>query len=99
VIGHTRLRAVDALLLTGATGLRLGELRNLELDCVHQIDGHGAWLTVPLGKLARHRTLVGGPFRAEDVTSAARIYRNDMTVSFSAAATSRGARSGSAGRP
>ncbi|HVH22756.1 MAG TPA: hypothetical protein VNA11_09895 [Pseudonocardia sp.] len=32
-----RLHA-DALLLTRATGLRLGELRDLELDCVHQIE-------------------------------------------------------------
>jgi integrase len=31
------------------------ELRDLELDCVHQIDGHGAWLKVPLGKLASER--------------------------------------------
>jgi integrase len=49
-----RLHA-DALLLTRATGLRLGELRDLELDCVHQIDGHGAWLKVPLGKLGTER--------------------------------------------
>ena len=45
----------DALLLTRATGLRLGELRDLELDCVHEISGHGAWLKVPLGKLASER--------------------------------------------
>jgi integrase len=50
----TRLHA-DALLLARATGLRIGELRDLELDCVHQIDGHGAWLKVPLGKLASER--------------------------------------------
>jgi integrase len=49
-----RLHA-DALLLTRATGLRLGELRDLQLDCVHQIDGHGAWLKVPLGKLNTER--------------------------------------------
>lgn len=49
-----RLHA-DALLLARATGLRIGELRDLELDCVHQIDGHGAWLKVPLGKLATER--------------------------------------------
>jgi len=49
-----RLHA-DALLLTRATGLRLGELRDLELDCVHEISGHGAWLKVPLGKLASER--------------------------------------------
>ena len=49
-----RLHA-DALLLTRATGLRIGELLDLELDCVHEIDGHGAWLKVPLGKLATER--------------------------------------------
>jgi len=49
-----RLHA-DALLLTRATGLRLGELRDLELDCVHEISGHGAWLKVPLGKLGTER--------------------------------------------
>jgi integrase len=49
-----RLHA-DALLLIRATGLRNGEVRDLELDCVHQIPGHGAWLKVPLGKLASER--------------------------------------------
>jgi integrase len=49
-----RLHA-DALLLIRATGLRIGEARDLELDCVHQIPGHGAWLKVPLGKLATER--------------------------------------------
>ncbi len=49
-----RLHA-DALLLIRATGLRIGELRDLELDCVHQIPGHGTWLKVPLGKLATER--------------------------------------------
>jgi hypothetical protein len=43
------------LLLVRATGLRIGELRDLELDCVHEIPGHGAWLKVPLGKLATER--------------------------------------------
>ena len=51
-----RLHA-DALLLTRATGLRIGELGDLELDCVHQIDGHGAWLKVPLGKLGTERMI------------------------------------------
>jgi integrase len=52
----SRLHA-DALLLIRATGLRIGELRDLELDCVHEIDGLGAWLKVPLGKLASERML------------------------------------------
>jgi hypothetical protein len=37
------------------TGLRLGELRDLELDCLWDIPGHGTWLKVPLGKLATER--------------------------------------------
>jgi integrase len=45
----------DALLLARATGLRIGELRDLELDCVHEIPGSGAWLKVPLGKLDSER--------------------------------------------
>jgi integrase len=49
-----RLRA-DALLLMRATGLRIGELVDLELDCVHEVPGHGAWLKVPLGKLDTER--------------------------------------------
>jgi integrase len=64
-----RLHA-DALLLTRATGLRLGELRDLELDCVHEIDGHGAWLKVPLGKLATERMV---PLDAETVAVLDRI--------------------------
>jgi Phage integrase family len=47
--------AADALLLARAVGLRIGELLDLELDCVHEIPGHGAWLKVPLGKLDRER--------------------------------------------
>lgn len=44
-----------ALRLQRACGLRIGELLDLELDCVHQIEGNGAWLKVPLGKLATER--------------------------------------------
>jgi integrase len=47
--------SADALLLARAVGLRIGELLDLELDCVHQIAGHGAWLKVPLGKLDTER--------------------------------------------
>ena len=65
----TRLHA-DALLLTRATGLRIGELRDLELDCVHQIDGHSDWLKVPLGKLATERMV---PLDDETVTILDRI--------------------------
>lgn len=47
--------AADALLLQRATGLRIGELVDLELDCVHEIPAQGAWLKVPLGKLDSER--------------------------------------------
>jgi len=49
-----RLRA-DALLLLRATGMRIGELLDLEIDCVHEVSGSGAWLKVPLGKLDTER--------------------------------------------
>ncbi|MGH3160259.1 MAG: tyrosine-type recombinase/integrase [Streptosporangiaceae bacterium] len=45
----------DALLLTRATGMRIGELTMLELDCVHEVPGQGSWLKVPLGKLLTER--------------------------------------------
>jgi len=64
-----RLHA-DALLLARATGVRIGELRDLELDCVHQIDDHGAWLKVPLGKLGTERMV---PLDEETVTVIDRI--------------------------
>ena len=49
--------AADALLLARSVGLRIGELLDLELDCVHEISGHGAWLKVPLGKLDTERMI------------------------------------------
>jgi integrase len=48
-------QAADALLLQRACGLRIGELLDLELDCVHEIPDNGAWLKVPLGKLDTER--------------------------------------------
>jgi integrase len=47
--------AARALLLQRACGLRIGELLDLELDCVHEVPGSGAWLKVPLGKLDTER--------------------------------------------
>lgn len=47
--------AAGALLLQRACGLRIGELLDLELDCVHEVPGSGAWLKVPLGKLDSER--------------------------------------------
>ncbi|MGH8230106.1 MAG: tyrosine-type recombinase/integrase, partial [Steroidobacteraceae bacterium] len=53
-VSPNRLLA-DALLLLRETGLRIGELCDLELDCVHEVPGQGAWLKVPLGKLLTER--------------------------------------------
>lgn len=39
------------------TGLRLGELLDLELDCLWDLPGHGTWLKVPLGKLNTERVV------------------------------------------
>jgi integrase len=47
--------AALALRLQRACGLRIGELLDLELDCVHEIGGNGSWLKVPLGKLQTER--------------------------------------------
>lgn len=41
--------------LLRATGMRVGELLDLELDCVVDFAGHGIWLRVPLGKLGTER--------------------------------------------
>ena len=45
----------DALLLARACGLRIGELVDLELDCVHELPGAGASLKVPPSKLDSER--------------------------------------------
>lgn len=47
--------AAAALRLQRACGLRIGELLDLELDCVHEVPGHGSWLKIPLGKLETER--------------------------------------------
>jgi site-specific recombinase XerD len=49
--------AAAALRLQRACGLRIGELLDLELDCVHQVPDHGSWLKVPLGKLDTERMI------------------------------------------
>ena len=48
-----------------ATGMRIGELLNLELDCLHEAPGRGTWLKVPLGKLHTERMIP-----VSDVTAA-----------------------------
>jgi integrase len=47
--------AAAALRLQRACGLRIGELLDLELDCVHEVREHGSWLKIPLGKLDTER--------------------------------------------
>jgi integrase len=45
------------LTLLRATGMRVGELLDLELDCVTDYIRHGTWLRVPLGKLGTERSV------------------------------------------
>jgi integrase len=47
--------ARTGLQLLRATGMRIGELRDLELDCIVDFGRHGPWLRVPLGKLDSER--------------------------------------------
>jgi integrase len=49
--------AAAALRLQRSCGLRIGELLDLELDCVHEVRDHGSWLKVPLGKLETERMI------------------------------------------
>jgi integrase len=46
-----------AIRILRGTGVRLGELLDLELDCLMDFAGHGTWLRVPLGKLHSERTV------------------------------------------
>jgi integrase len=45
------------LAIMRGTGLRIGELLDLELDCVIDYGTTGSWLRVPLGKLATERAV------------------------------------------
>ena len=45
------------LTLLRATGMRVGELLDLELDCITDYARHGTWLRVPLGKLGTERSV------------------------------------------
>lgn len=49
--------ARHALTILRGTGLRLGELLDLELDALLDFASHGSWLKVPLGKLGTERTV------------------------------------------
>jgi len=62
-LGDTAARA--GIVLLRGTGLRLGELLDLELDCLWELPGHGTWLKVPLGKLNTERVV---PLDADTLT-------------------------------
>jgi site-specific recombinase XerD len=47
--------ARTGLLMLRATGMRVGELLDLELDCLVDFGAHGIWLRIPVGKLAAER--------------------------------------------
>jgi len=47
--------ARTGLIVLRATGMRIGELLDLELDCIVDFGTHGTWLKVPLGKLGAER--------------------------------------------
>jgi integrase len=49
--------ARTGLVLLRETGMRVGELLDLELDCLIDFADHGTWLRVPLGKLGTERTV------------------------------------------
>jgi integrase len=54
------------LTILRGTGMRLGELLDLELDCLWDSASHGTWLKVPLGKLGTERMV---PLDAETLTA------------------------------
>lgn len=49
------------LTLLRATGMRVGELLDLELDCIADMGARGTWLRVPLGKLGTERMVPFDP--------------------------------------
>lgn len=49
--------ARHGLTILRGTGMRLGELLDLELDCLWDSSARGAWVKVPLGKLGTERTV------------------------------------------
>jgi integrase len=54
------------LTILRGTGMRLGELLDLELDCLWDSASHGTWIRVPLGKLGTQRTV---PLDAETLAA------------------------------
>src|SRR5437879_2230752 len=57
VAGLDDVFARVGLTVIRGTGLRAGELVDLELDCVVDYGTNGSWLRVPLGKLATERSV------------------------------------------
>jgi hypothetical protein len=51
------IAARSAIRILRGTGMRLGELLELELDCLLDFTGRGTWLRVPIGKLGTERTV------------------------------------------
>lgn len=49
--------ARSAIRILRGTGMRIGELLELELDCLLDFSGRGTWLRVPIGKLGTERTV------------------------------------------
>lgn len=49
--------ARHGLAILRGTGMRLGELLDLELDCLWDFGARGTWVKVPLGKLGTERTV------------------------------------------
>ena len=49
--------ARHGLAILRGTGMRLGELLDLELDCLWDFGTRGTWVKVPLGKLGTERTV------------------------------------------
>ena len=49
--------ARHGLAILRGTGMRLGELLDLELDCLWDFGERGTWVKVPLGKLGTERTV------------------------------------------
>lgn len=58
--------ARHGLLILRGTGMRVGELLDLELNCLWDFASHGTWVKVPLGKLGTERTV---PLDAETLAA------------------------------
>lgn len=68
--------AATGLQLLRATGMRVGELLDLELDCLLDFDRHGTWLRVPLGKLNSERVVPLEPETVAVIDAARRSGRD-----------------------